>query len=163
MTRRFLALLLAAGAVSAAPGAIAQAADRLDSPECAAARGELEAALDDPGLGRNERAQRLAVVRKRVLAICLGPASAHPQRSGAPQPAVAVPAPVISAPPLYPTARATPPPLPLPALVPRPAVITTCDPGGCWDSDGRRLNNLGPMLAGPRGVCTVQGGIAICP
>jgi hypothetical protein len=162
MTRRFLALLLAAGAASAAPGAIAQAADRLDLPECRAARGELEAALDDPGLGRNERAQRLAVARKKVLAICLGPASAHPQRSGAPQPALAVPAPIISAPPLYPTARATPPPLPL-VSAPRQAVITICDPQGCWDSDGRRLNNLGPMLVGPRGVCTLQGGIANCP
>jgi hypothetical protein len=53
---------------------------------------------------------------------------------------------------------------PLPALaIPRPTVITTCDPGGCWDSAGHRLNNLGPMLVGPRGPCTLQGGIANCP
>jgi hypothetical protein len=159
MMRPLLALLLAAGASLAAS---AQPVDRLDSPECRAARGELEATLDDPGIGRAERAQRLAAVRKKVLSICLGPASAQPQRSGAPQPVLAVPAPIISAPPLYPTVRATPPPLPA-VSVPRPSVVTTCDPGGCWDSDGRRLNNLGPMLVGPRGVCTLQGGTANCP
>ena len=159
MMRPFLALLLAAGAALAAS---AEPADRLDSPECKAARGELEATLDDPGIGRNERAQRLAAVRKKVLSICLGPASAQPQRAGAPQPALAVPAPIISAPPLYPTVRATPAPLP-PVEVPRPAVITTCDAAGCWDSEGRRLNQLGPMLVGPRGPCTLQGGIANCP
>jgi hypothetical protein len=159
MMRRFLPLLLAAVTALAAH---AQPADPLDSPECRVARNELEAALDDPGIGRAERAQRLASVRKKVLAICLGPASARPQRSGAPQPVLAVPAPIISAPPLYPTVRATPPPLPAVA-VPRPAVVTTCDPGGCWDSQGQRLNNLGPMLVGPRGVCTLQGGTASCP
>jgi hypothetical protein len=164
MMMRFPELLLAACAcaVLAAPAAYAQPADRLDSPDCKAAREQLEATLDDAGIGRNERAQRLAVVRKKVLEICLGPASAHPQRSGAPQPVLAVPAPIISAPPLYPTVRTTPPPLPA-VSVPRPSVITTCDPGGCWDSDGRRLNNLGPMLVGPRGPCTLQGGTANCP
>jgi hypothetical protein len=159
MMIRFPALLLVACAALAAQ---AQPADRLDSPECKTARGQLEATLDDPGIGRDERAQRLAVLREKVLAICLGRASGQPQRSGAPQPAVAVPAPIISAPPSYPSLRATPPPLP-PVAVPRPAVITACDPAGCWDSDGRRLNNLGPMLVGPRGPCTLQGGTANCP
>ena len=159
MIRRLLPLLLAAGAAWAAN---AQPTDRLDSPECRAARDELDAALDDPGFGRAERAQRLAVARKKASAICLGPGGARPQRSGAPQPVLTVPAPIISAPPLYPAMRASPPPLPAVA-VPRPAVVTTCDTGGCWDSDGHRLNNLGPMLVGPRGVCTVQGGIANCP
>jgi hypothetical protein len=51
-----------------------------------------------------------------------------------------------------------------PVAVPRAAaVITTCDPGGCWDSEGRRLNHLGPMLVGPRGLCNLQAGIANCP
>jgi hypothetical protein len=156
---RLIALLIALGA---ALPANAHAADELSSPQCRAARDELEATLDDPGIGRAERAQRLAVARKKALTICLGPASAQPQRSGAPQPAIAVPAPVISAPPLYPAARAAAPPLPA-VVAPRPAIITTCDPAGCWDSEGRRLNNLGPMLMGPRGLCTLQGGIANCP
>ena len=152
-------MLLAATGAGAAQ---AQATDRLGSAECREARAELEAVLDDPGLGRAERAQRLAVVRKKVSAICLGPTSGNPQRSGAPQPVLAVPAPIIATPPLYPTVR--PAPLPLPAVaVPRPAVVTICDAAGCWDSDGNRLNNLGPMLLGPHGVCTLQGGTANCP
>jgi hypothetical protein len=156
---RVLALSIAASVVLAAH---AQPTDRLDSPDCRSARNELEAALDDPAMGRAERAQRLAAARKNVLAICLGPASAQPQRAGAPERVIAVPAPIISAPPAHPVAPAATAPLP-PLAVPRPAVITTCDPAGCWDSEGRRLNNLGPMLVGPRGLCNPQGGIANCP
>ena len=155
---RVIALLIAASAVLAH----AQSSDPLDSPECRSARDELEAALDDPGMGRAERAQRLAIARKNVLGICLGPASAQPQRSGAPERVIAVPAPIISAPPAHPVAPAATAPLP-PLAVPRPAVITTCDSAGCWDSEGRRLNHLGPMLVGPRGLCNLQGGIANCP
>jgi hypothetical protein len=144
-------------------GANAQAADPLATPECKAARAQLEATLDDPALGRSERAQRLAAVRKQASDACLGPASAQPARSGAPARVIAVPAPVIAAPPLYPRAASAPPrPLP-PVEVPRPAVITSCDPGGCWDSEGRRLNQLGPSLMSPRGPCSVQGGVAVCP
>ncbi len=65
-----------------------------------------------------------------------------------------------------PAAAPTLPPVALPApplAIPRPTVITTCDPAGCWDSDGRRLNNMGPLLMGPRGPCTLQGGVANCP
>jgi hypothetical protein len=157
--RCVLAFLIVAGSCLAAK---AQPADGMDSPECRAARDQLEATLDDPGLGREERAQRLAVLRKQVLTLCLGPASARPQRSGAPEPVIAVPAPIISLPPAHSNVSATTAPLP-PVAVPRPTVITTCDPGGCWDSAGHRLNNLGPLLVGPRGLCTLQGGIANCP
>jgi hypothetical protein len=151
--------LIAAGAWLTAD---AQPADLMDSPECKAARAQLEAVLDDPGLGREERAQRLAAVRQQVLTICLGAPSAQPQRSGAPEPVIAVPAPIISLPPAHANVPVTSTPLPALAI-PRPTVITTCDPGGCWDSAGHRLNNLGPMLVGPRGPCTLQGGIANCP
>ena len=44
-----------------------------------------------------------------------------------------------------------------------PPVVTTCDSAGCWDSNGHRLNNLGPMLVGPRGACTVVAGTVQCP
>lgn len=148
--------------MAAALAANAQPANRMASPECRAARDQLEAALDDPGLGRAERAQHLAIARKKVLALCLGPAIAQPQRSGAPEPVIAVPAPIISIPPAHAAVPATTPSLP-PVAVPRPAFITTCDAAGCWDSEGRRLNNLGPMLVGPRGLCNLQGGIANCP
>jgi hypothetical protein len=158
-----LSLLITAGAALTVMCATAQPEDRIASAECGAARDQLEAAFDDPAIGRAERAQRLAAARKKVLTLCLGPASAQPQRRGAPEPVIAVPAPIIS---VQPANRSAPAAAPtsLPALaIPRPAVITTCDPAGCWDGDGRRLNNLGPMLVGPRGPCTVQGGIANCP
>jgi hypothetical protein len=158
MMRLLIAFLLAAGSWAT----VAQATDRLDSAECEVARGELEAALDDPATGRAARAERIARARQNVLGACLGTPSAQPQRSGAPQPAIAVPAPIIAAPPAPPPPApgAAPPPAP-PAH--RPAFITACDPAGCWDNEGRRLNNIGPALMGPRGLCTVQGGTVNCP
>ncbi|MES3003980.1 MAG: hypothetical protein V4787_25035 [Pseudomonadota bacterium] len=54
------------------------------------------------------------------------------------------------------------PPSP-PLAIPRPATISSCDPAGCWDSEGRRLNNQGPLLLGPRGPCLQQGGVVSCP
>jgi hypothetical protein len=155
--RPLVAFLLAAGSLAAA----AQAQDRLDADECKAARVELEAALDDPAAGRAVRAERIARARHKVLGVCLGSPSAQPQRSGAPQPAIAVPAPSIAAPP------APPPPSPsaLPPVAPadRPAFITGCDPAGCWDNEGRRFNHIGPALMGPKGFCIVQGGTVNCP
>jgi len=52
----------------------------------------------------------------------------------------------------------------LPPLdIPRPATMTTCDPGGCWDANGKRLNQVGPVLIGPRGPCGMYGGVVTCP
>jgi hypothetical protein len=86
-----------------------------------------------------------------------------PDSSGirAPYPAVRVP-PVggAAATPVLPP---QPPVPPAPLVVPRASVITQCDPTGCWDSSGRRLNRVGPGLAGPGGPCTVQGNSAMCP
>jgi hypothetical protein len=60
-----------------------------------------------------------------------------------------------------------PPPQPPAAVAPlastRPPVITTCDAAGCWDSEGQRHNQMGPLLVGPRGLCTLQGGLLNCP
>jgi len=47
--------------------------------------------------------------------------------------------------------------------IPRPVAITTCDAGGCWDSQGHRLNFMGPMLIGPQGLCSLQAGAVHCP
>jgi hypothetical protein len=44
-----------------------------------------------------------------------------------------------------------------------PPVVTSCDAGGCWSSDGTRLNRVGPNLMGPGGVCTVTGKMVHCP
>lgn len=32
-----------------------------------------------------------------------------------------------------------------------PSVLTTCDPGGCWDNLGNRYNGTGATLIGPTG------------
>lgn len=69
-----------------------------------------------------------------------------------------VPAPVIET--VHPPVPALPP---APVEAPRPAALTTCDPGGCWDSRGKRLDSVGPLLVGPRGACDVQGGVVLCP
>jgi hypothetical protein len=149
-------------ALLAAGFAHAQSGDPLHSPQCDAARSELEHAQDEAARKLPGSAQRLVAVRKQAIEACLGRESGERERVGAPDPPIVVPAPVIDA------ARAVPVPAvvatPPPALaVPRPPVITTCDPGGCWDSEGRRLNSVGPVIVGPRGVCTVQAGLVNCP
>jgi len=156
IVRLIAALLLAAPLAGQA-----QPRDSLRSGECVAARAELEAALADNASNPRARAQRLAMARKHAALACLGPSSGRAQRSGAPEPAQVVPPPVIAAPsaPPAPPAAAS-----LPQLeIPRPAAITSCDPAGCWDSDGRRLNQMGPLLMGPRGPCSMHGGMVTCP
>ncbi len=79
----------------------------------------------------------------------------------APYPAIQVPpvtGPAVALPQLPPAAAS-----PAPLALPRAAVITQCDPTGCWDSSGRRLNRVGPGLVAPGGPCTVQGPSALCP
>lgn len=153
-------LLLLASLASAGPAA--SDGDPLDSAACRAARAELEQALAAAGTHPGPRLER---ARREARDVCLGRASANPQRAGAPDPPVAVPPPVLVAPrpvpqPAVPVTT-SPPPAPVP--IPRPTAITTCDPGGCWDSQGRRLNQVGPVLMGPNGLCTVQGGHVTCP
>jgi hypothetical protein len=136
--------------------------DPLQSAECAAARADLDAALAEPTQSRRDHPERLALARNQAAAQCLGRVSGHARRSGAPDPPIAVPAPVIDVP------RSARAPLPVtppePAIAaPRTAAITTCDPAGCWDSDGQRLNNAGPLLLGPHGVCIPQAGQVTCP
>lgn len=148
-------------------GAPAQAADPLDSPQCRAARTRLDVATAGATGRSDANAQALQAAREHAATACFGRAGdvtrdlAHGSGTRAPQPAVRVPpvtggatAPVLQAPPLV-----TPPPL----VVPRAAVITQCDPTGCWDSNGQRLNRVGPALAGPGGPCIVQGNFAMCP
>ncbi len=150
----FIALLLFA---TSAPCARDGAPDPLRSPSCLAARTELEALLAQARAGD----QRLAPARQRAARACLGASDGTRQRSGAPEPAPAVaPAIVVAPPPVRPPAAA---PAPAPLSVPRPTAITTCDPAGCWDSDGRRLNQMGPLLVGPGGVCSGLGGVVTCP
>jgi hypothetical protein len=158
MARFFATLVLAAAA--SALSAQTPYADPLSSTECAAARDELEQALSEPGASRQARSDRLARARQRAAFVCLGPDSGKRERSGAPQPAQAVPPAISPRPAPAPPAVALPQP---PLAIPRAATVTACDPAGCWDSEGRRLNNMGPLLMGPQGLCTLQAGLLNCP
>jgi hypothetical protein len=152
--RLLLLLLLLAGSAAAQPG------DPLKSPECGEAREALDqaraAAEKDPGL-----ASQVEPLRKRAARICLGVTDDAQPSGRLAQPPQRVPAPII-APSQRPPAFASPG-LPPPLAIERPPVITSCDPGGCWDSNGTRLNRAGPNLIGPSGLCTVQGALLSCP
>lgn len=148
-------------ALAAAALAHAQSADPLHSRECDAARAGLESALDAAAQKSAGSQERLAAARKDAMAACLGRESGTRERSGAPEPAIVAPPPVTQMPrPLSPPATVA---APVPPAYTPPAVVTTCDSTGCWDSNGRRINRLGPMLVGPRGACTVVGGTVQCP
>jgi hypothetical protein len=155
-----MAVLVAAAFL---PFTLVLAADPMGSAPCQAARAELDAALSDASGGGPDRAKRRAQARREASRACLGPARGQPERSGAPYPAQTVPPPAISVAPAN-APRLPPVAPPPPALeIARPAQITNCDPGGCWDSQGRRLNQIGPVLIGPQGPCSTQGGVVTCP
>lgn len=54
------------------------------------------------------------------------------------------------------------PPMPAP---PTPSIITSCDPGGCWDNLGGRYNKGGGDTYFPTsgGACQMIGGMMHCP
>lgn len=162
--RRIAFTVLPALVLACVAGALAQAADPLHSPECLAARDALDRAQEDAAAHPTQSHPALAGAREDARLACLGRESGTAQRVGAPEPPIAVPPPVIE-PPAPPRAVVAPlrTPPPSPVQLSPPAAITACDPGGCWDSNGQRLNQLGPVLVGPRGVCTVQGALVQCP
>lgn len=161
---RVATALLAAFIAAHAASQAADPAPPIDSPACRDALAALRAAEDERRTSgeppdRQRTLQGLAPLRQAAARECLGGrADLAPQRRA--QPPVDVPRPAM------PPATAPVPPAP-PAAVPRPApppvVITTCDAGGCWASDGSRLQRFGTHLMGPRGVCTVQGVVLSCP
>lgn len=137
---------------------ISQDPDILLSAQCQLARGELEritkAAAENPQADKS----KLKQARKRTARACLGLAEnvAVPPRARN-QP-IAVP-PVLPAEARLPTATTLSPLLP----VARPSVITACDAGGCWDSQGVRLQRSGATLLGPQGPCIAEGALYKCP
>lgn len=155
MKRLLAALALAVPAACGAAAAAGSGDDPMDSPACKAARAELERLLDQ----RTRPGALLEQARRRASDACLGRSGGTRQRSGAPDPPLAVPPAAVAPPPQVPPPIAGPPPL----AIPHPTTITTCDAAGCWDSEGRRLDQTGPFLLGPRGLCTVQGGLVTCP
>lgn len=56
-----------------------------------------------------------------------------------------------------------PPPASSRPTAPPPSPVTSCDPGGCWDSGGRRYNGSGSvMIRGDGRVCQPVGGVMQC-
>lgn len=131
--------------------------DPLKSTACDAALQQLQAARAAPGGAGQVESLRHAAART-----CLGTGEPPARPGRVAQPPVVVPPPIIEPPPRT-ALPAGPTPLPPPVAVTRPSMVTTCDAGGCWTSDGDRLNRAGPNLLGPQGVCTVQGALAFCP
>lgn len=137
--------------------------DLMKTPACVEARLQLEQVLAKGG-----PRDRLDQVRQQAAINCLGvTAPPLPMERFVPPPVVVEPirlrpewslAPSTA---LRPLATQAAPLLPLPPVaIP---VLTTCDPGGCWDGDGARYNQQGPLLVGPRGICTGQGASLNCP
>ena len=145
-----LALLLAA-----APLARAQPADPLKSPECGSALAQLQAARSG-GQGDVES------VRRQAAAACLGGLAAPSRPARVVQAPIRVPPPMIEAPARRPL-PAIPAPPPAPVATEHAPTISSCDPAGCWVTQGNRLQHVTPNLMGPAGLCGVAPGAAGCP
>ncbi|CAA9436768.1 MAG: hypothetical protein AVDCRST_MAG51-3004, partial [uncultured Ramlibacter sp.] len=131
-------------------------ADPLKSGDCGQSLAALDAARADPNAG-----QRVEALRQQATQACLGGGGEARRPSPVAQPPLVVPPPIIAVP-----SQAEPPrpaPLPPPVAIQRPPVLTSCDAGGCWDSQGNRLNRAGPTLIGPGGTCIVSGPVVHCP
>lgn len=181
MRRCLLTLTIALAGLSAAAGPAdpLTSNDPLKSAECEQALQRLQAqetqAASAPGAGLRADGHplapdaRLQALRRQAAHVCLGRRADEPLTPGrVAQSPVAVP----SMAPAAPVAAAPSPPqagLPVrpepqpPPLAQVPVVITSCDPTGCWASDGSRLNRMGQNLLGPSGLCTVQGTLLQCP
>lgn len=165
--RRFLVLALASLCTaaqaeelprSAACRTAVQALE--DAEEAIAASASSPSATPADKQHQQSVAARLQPLRKRVADACLGGLTTSPPPSQhtwvvpeAPvRPSVAMPRP--------------PQPATAPVTVPRfemPAAVTHCTAAVCFTSDGSTLTRVGPGLVGPRGPCTVQGGLVRCP
>ena len=161
MHRTLHRVLLTAAFLVAGSAAQAQAAgDPLKSPECARARDSLEAAR-----AASQPAARVEALRRDAARICLGAGGDALPPARVAQPPLHVP-PTRITPAVRPTAPSlplAPPAAPLPEIR-RPGAVTNCDAGGCWDSNGTRLNRAGPNLVTPGGsLCTQQGSLVNCP
>jgi hypothetical protein len=167
-----LALALLAPQVLLVLGPVfAMAADPLESPECRRSMERLrmqEAALPASAPAPAQAAAAvpslppaLREARRQAARACLGTQAdtlpAPPRRV---EPPVGV---LPPAPPRLVPARPVPAPAPVLSAPPAPATLTSCDPGGCWTSDGTRLQRVGPNLLGPRGFCTVTAAQPMCP
>lgn len=134
-----------------APRAMAQ--DPLKSPACGEQLATLESARRQA-----PASARVESLRREATRTCLGGSGEGFRPSPTAQAPLVVPPPVTTAAPAQPV-----PPRPPSQPIAQPPVVTSCDPGGCWDSNGTRLNRAGPQLIGPRGACTTVGETVYCP
>jgi hypothetical protein len=132
------------------------AADPLKSSACGERLAALGEARKQPGA-----AAQVEALRQEATRACLGGSGDARRPSPTAQAPIVVPPPTITPPEPAATAVAAPPAPPV--TIERPPVITSCDLGGCWDSEGRRLNRAGPQLIGPGGTCTTAGATVFCP
>lgn len=163
------ALLVVAHAGVFAQATPLRAGDPMKSPACIDARHELDAAEAALKPGQAPSSANLKSLRQKVANVCL--------RAEADTPSARVQPPPIAVPPVSagigamagvasPRAPALPviTPLPTPAPPTGPTQVSRCDAGGCWDSNGARLNRSGPFLVNPQGaMCTKVGTIVQCP
>jgi hypothetical protein len=131
--------------------------DPLKSAACGEALARLQAARQQEAVAGTVEALRSAAANA-----CLGSATPATRPGRVLQAPIVVPPPQIEVP-----AQAAPLPPSLPAPPPvaiqRPPSPAVCDAGGCWSSDGTHLQMLPPTLIGPRGLCTRQGALLVCP
>lgn len=180
---RLIRVLVVALVVSErAFAATASSGDPLHAPECERALAALQSAEESASAPSGHGAHsaphaaasgatghasaidpRLAAARRDVARQCLEAREDPPRAGRLAEPPIVVP-PVAGA--GVPPPPSTPPTT-MPARIPPvqpPVAITTCDTGGCWTSDGKRLQRLGPTLLGPRGsTCSVVGAVVHCP
>ncbi len=159
-----LAPLLVAGGAQAQQRTI----DPIKSPACAQALAALDQVRADGAPSAQQKEDRVESYRQQASIVCLGlnekSARKLPRaqtRGSAPM-AVSPPR-VVLPPAAEPAAPAAAEPSAATALPRPPTYVTTCDAGGCWDSNGLRLERAGPNLVGPSGLCTVQGTLINCP
>jgi hypothetical protein len=123
---------------------------------------ELAARAETPP--RTPTDARWQALRAAAARACLGrdsAASAPPGRLA--QPPIAVPPVVAPAAPAEAAQRRVPAPLPSPAPGYKPPVtVMSCDPLGCWTSDGPRLPHTGRNPLDARVRCSVQGQMVVC-
>jgi hypothetical protein len=105
---------------------------------------------------------RLVAARRDAARECLAAREDPPRAGRLAEPPVAVPPVAGAGVPQAPATAPTTAPARIAPVQP-PVAITSCDTGGCWTSDGARLQRLGPTLWGPRGACSVVGAVVQCP
>lgn len=168
MVRHFaLAAALFAGSATAQPvDSVASVGCRealaaLQAQEAAVLAASPAAGRADPAL-QHQPPARLLALRREAARACLGGSGELPPPQQVAQPPIVV-APIRVARPAAAPALPTGPVRPPPPPAAPPATITGCDTAGCWASDGSRLTRAGPNLQGPRGLCSVQGTLLVCP